>query len=52
MELAVEFPTYQRKVFYVWQKGLLDESTMFAEKEGKTYRSPLSEIWNVSFIEG
>lgn len=52
MELAVEFPTYQRKVFYVWQRGLLDESTMFAEKEGKTYRSPLSEIWNVSFNEG
>lgn len=51
MELAVEFPTYQRKTFYVWRQGIFDESTMFTGNQVKTYRSPLSEIWNVSFNE-
>lgn len=50
MDLAVEFPTYQRKVYYVWKKGVLDEKSLFPKVD--TYRSPLSEIWNVSFNEG
>ncbi len=52
MDLAVEFPTYQRKVYYVWQRGLFDESTMYTGDQVDTYRSPLSDIWNVSFKEG
>lgn len=48
MELAVEFPTYQRKVYYIWQKGVFDETTIFTQNN-KTYHSPLSEIWKVSF---
>ena len=52
MQLAVEFPTYQRKVYYVWQRGLFDESTMFTGADVGTYQSPLSRIWEVSFNEG
>ncbi len=52
MQLAVEFPTYQRKVYYVWQRGLFDESTMFTGADVGTYKSPLSRIWEVSFNEG
>lgn len=57
MDLAVEFPTYQRQVFYVWRKGFFDESTMFTDdgpedRKITPYRSPLSEIWNVSLNEG
>ena len=48
MELAVEFPTYQRKVYYIWPKGVFDETTIFTQNN-KTYHSPLSEIWKVSF---
>lgn len=52
MQLAVEFPTYQRKVYYVWRRGVFNESTMFTGADVSTYQSPLSEIWNVSFNEG
>ena len=51
MQLAVEFPTYQRKVYYVWRKGVFDESTMFTGSKVGTYQSPLSRIWEVSFNE-
>ena len=51
MDLAVEFPTYQRKVYYVWGKNVFNESTMYTGNQVATYRSPLSEIWNVSFNE-
>ncbi len=47
MDLAVEFPTYQRKVYYVWKKGVLKESTMFTGSDVTTYQSPLSRIWEV-----
>ena len=52
MELAVEFPTYQRKSLYVWPKGVFDESTLYTGSAVSAYRSPLSDIWNVSFLEG
>ena len=52
MELAVEFPTYQRKQLYVWQKGIFDEKTIYTGTAVTAYRSPLSDIWNVSFMEG
>ena len=52
MELAVEYPTYQRKMLYVWAKGIFDESTLYTGDAVTAYRSPLSDIWNVSFMEG
>ncbi len=52
MELAVEFPTYQRKLLYVWPAGLFDESTIYGTNDQVgPYRSPLSHIWKVSFNE-
>lgn len=48
MELAVEFPTYQRNDLYVWNNDYLDSNTM---AEATAYQSPLSRIWEVSFIE-
>ncbi|MCH5165114.1 MAG: hypothetical protein J1G01_01775 [Clostridiales bacterium] len=52
MQLAIEFPTYQRKVYYVWRSGVFDESTMFTGAQVDTYQTPLSRIWEVSFKEG
>lgn len=52
MELAVEFPTYQRKNYFVWQKGLFDNSTLYRGTRVSAYRSPLSDIWKVSFNKG
>lgn len=49
MQLAVELPTYQRKNLYVYQKGVLDETTFYPK--ASAYRSPLTNIWEVSFIE-
>ncbi|MDE7158612.1 MAG: hypothetical protein K2N74_03470, partial [Clostridiales bacterium] len=49
MDLAVELPTYQRKNLYVFQKGVLDEATFYPD--ASAYRSPLTNIWEVSFIE-
>lgn len=47
MNLAVEFPTYQRKVYYVWAKGVFNESTLITGNNVTTYQSPLSRIWEV-----
>ena len=49
MELAVELPTYQRKNLYVYQKNILDSSTFY--QNPSAYRSPLTNIWEVSFKE-
>lgn len=51
MELAVEYPTYQRKMLYVWTKGIFDEKTLYTGNQVTAYRSPLSDIWKVSFLE-
>lgn len=48
MDLAVEFPTYQRKVYYIWRKGVFKEETMIRGTGNVTsYQSPLSRIWEV-----
>ncbi len=46
MDLAVEFPTYQRKQYYVWKANVFKEETLHLDEVG-TYRSPLSRIWEV-----
>lgn len=51
MELAVEFPTYQRKVYYVWGKGLFDPDSILTGSDVGTYQSPLSRIWEVSWAK-
>jgi peptide/nickel transport system substrate-binding protein len=49
MELAVECATYQRKNLYIWNSNLIDSSTLC---EATAYQSPLSRIWEVSFVQG
>lgn len=45
MDLAVEFPTYQRQLYYIWRKGIFNENTL--QKNISAYNSPLSKIWEV-----
>ena len=47
MELAVELPTYQRKNMYLINTDVIDASTL---TEANVYQSPVSEIWNLSFV--
>lgn len=47
MELAVEFPTYQRRAYYIWRKGVFKESTLVSGADVTSYQSPLSRIWEV-----
>ncbi|MDE7164222.1 MAG: hypothetical protein K2O04_02200 [Clostridiales bacterium] len=47
MDLAVEFPTYQRRVYYIWRKGVFKEETLKRGAEVTSYQSPLSRIWEV-----
>ena len=49
MELAVECPTYQRKNLFVWNSNVIDSNTVC---ESTAYQSPLSKIWQVSFVQG
>ncbi len=49
MELAVELPTYQRKNMYLINTQVIDENTL---TEATVYQSPISQIWNISFING
>ena len=48
MELAVECPTYQRKNLFVWNAKIIDTRTLC---DATAYQSPLSKIWEVSFLE-
>jgi peptide/nickel transport system substrate-binding protein len=48
MELAVELPTYQRKNLYVYDKTIIDSSTL--QSDITPYNGPLSRIWEVSLV--
>lgn len=47
MELAVEFPTYQRYDLCVYNKNVLDRNSMPAKPSHNM--GPLSELWKVSY---
>lgn len=49
MELAVECATYQRKNLFIWNSKVIDSNTVC---EATAYQSPLSKIWQVSFVQG
>lgn len=51
MELAVEFPLYQRSALYVFANGLFDEATLALFDESTAFQSPLSKIWLVSYAQ-
>lgn len=51
MELAVEFPLYQRRALYVYQDGLFDEATLALFGESTAFQAPLSKIWLLSYAQ-
>lgn len=50
MELAVELPAYQRKDMYVYDRSVIDESTLLTGEKTGYFRTPESEIWNISLL--
>ncbi|MDE7380245.1 MAG: hypothetical protein K2N14_04245 [Clostridia bacterium] len=50
MELAVEFPTYQRKDLCVYNASVLDGNTMHLT-DASFNMGPLGEIWKVNFVK-
>lgn len=50
MELAVEFPTYQRSDLFAYQKNLLDPKTLPADEDITAYNGLLSRIWEVNYL--
>lgn len=51
MELAVEFPTYQRNDMTAFNPQLLDRNTMTPEGEIGPYNGLLSRIWELNYIQ-
>ena len=51
MELAVEFPLYQRRTLYVFQRDLFDEATLALFDESTAFQSPLSKIWEIGYAQ-
>lgn len=47
MDLAVEFPLYQRSDIFVYNSDLIDGATLV--QDPTPYMSPFSEIWKVSY---
>lgn len=48
MELAVEFPTYQRYDLFVYDSSVLDRNTMTAEPS--YLMSPVAELWKLAYV--
>lgn len=49
MELAVEFPTYQRNDLCVYNAAVLDASTMRLGKQASYNMGPIDELWKVGY---
>lgn len=47
MDLAIEFPLYQRCDLYAWNTDTLDVSTI--NTKPSTYAGPIDRLWEVSF---
>ena len=49
MELAVEFPTYQRNELCVYNASVLDDSTMRIGNAASYNMGPIDELWKVGY---
>ncbi len=49
MDLAVEFPLYQRRDLFVYNDTVIDPSTL--DQSPTSYSSPISEIWKVNYLK-
>jgi len=50
MEMAVEFPTYQRKDMSAYQTDLLNPSTVPSKDECSPYSGLLASIWEINYL--
>lgn len=50
MEMAVEFPTYQRNELCVYNSAVLDESTMRIN-DASYNMGPIDELWKVGYLK-
>lgn len=48
MEMAIELPTYQRKNMFVYNKDVVDSSSITPAEKTTPYRGPIDFIWDVS----
>ena len=51
MELAIEFPTYQRKNLFAWNRNSIDESTLNLDNVGP-FSPPTFRLWEVQGLVG
>lgn len=51
MELAVEFPLYQRSALFVFREGLFDEASYALFDQSTAFQSPLSKIWLIGYAQ-
>lgn len=51
MELAIELPVYQRKNLFIYDKTVIDESTLITGSDVTPYQSPIAKIWEVDFTD-
>ena len=51
MELAIEFPLYQRKELMAFNSSKIDRNTLTPESELSPYNSLLSRIWEMDFVK-
>ncbi|MGN0807883.1 MAG: ABC transporter substrate-binding protein [Candidatus Coproplasma sp.] len=49
MELAVEFPTYQRNELCVYNASVIDETTIRLGSEASHNMGPIDELWKVGY---
>lgn len=50
MELAVEFPSYQRRDLTAYQGKMLDPKTLPSEDDITSYSGLLARIWEINYI--
>jgi peptide/nickel transport system substrate-binding protein len=50
LELAVEFPSYQRNNLAVFNKSVLDADTLIPKADCSGFLGPLDRLWLVDFV--
>ncbi len=48
--IATEVPTYQRKNMFVYNKEVIDGSTLFSGEDLTPFQGPIDYIWNVELL--
>ncbi len=50
MELGVELPTYQKKDLYVYNRAVIDESTVLPQEECGYFLLPTDRLWQIRLL--